>query len=76
MLICFVLIKTIQIILFGNYNETVQDVYNATTDIIGNDGNQHNDYVYTCVNRATGNRHEPTIDYCSDHACNRFKKIS
>jgi len=54
-------------ILFDHYTETVQKVYDATIGFIGNDGNWKNNYKYTCVNYVTGDRHEPTIDYCNDH---------
>jgi hypothetical protein len=55
-------------ILFDNYNETVQKVYDATMDLIGDKGDWHNGYNFPCVNpHNDGKPFEPTIDYCNDH---------
>ena len=54
-------------ILFDKYDETVQKVYDATMDFIGNKGDWKNDYAYKCVDKETGKPLNNTIDYCNDH---------
>ena len=55
-------------ILFDNYNETVQKVYDATIEHIAGRDWKHNGYNYPCVNPwKDGAPYEATIDYCNDH---------
>jgi len=67
-------------ILFDNYNETVQQVYDTTMVKVGNKKPLQAGYDYPCVNKYKvdgsqfnpqenpyGRPFEATIDYCNDH---------